>query len=85
MASALKEAIYAEVIKHTTDSVDSRIKHIRVIDIDGWWVTLEELANSVKEGGHVSNNIAELHIRTLADFVPQGRLFFRGCYQYISS
>ena len=49
---------------------------IRVIDIDGRWVTLEELANSVIEGGQVSNNIAELHIRTLSDSVSPGKIIF---------
>ncbi|XBI10907.1 hypothetical protein VPH35_138068 [Triticum aestivum] len=36
------EVVYAEVIKHTTDS-NSKIKE--VINIDGRWVTLGELAN----------------------------------------
>ena len=52
------------------------LSSIRVTDIDGRWVTLEELANSVIEGGHVSNNIAELHIRTLSDSVPPGKIIF---------
>ena len=52
------------------------LSSIRVIDIDGRWVTLEELANCVIEGGQVSNNIAELHIRTLSDSVPPGKIIF---------
>ncbi|XBI16120.1 hypothetical protein VPH35_058435 [Triticum aestivum] len=38
------EVVYAEVIKHTTDS-NSKIKDVKVINIDGRWVTLGELAN----------------------------------------
>ncbi|KAE8799390.1 hypothetical protein D1007_25156 [Hordeum vulgare] len=46
------EAVYNEVIKHTTDS-NSKIKDIRVIDIDGRWVMLGELANCVREIGQL--------------------------------
>nr|XP_045089486.1 proline-rich protein 36-like [Aegilops tauschii subsp. strangulata] len=75
-----EEFVYNEVIKHTTDS-NSKIKDVRVIDIDGRWVTLGELANCVKGVGQLSTNIAELH-ETSPKFVLK---YFRRDKFYILS
>ena len=49
---------------------------VRVIDIDGRWVTLGELANCVKGVGQLSTSIAELHVRVLQYKETPNRLIF---------
>lgn len=69
------EAVYDEVIKHTTDS-NSKIKGVRVIDIDGRWVTLGELADCVRKMGQVSTSIIELHVRVLQYLEMPDKIIF---------
>ena len=49
---------------------------VRVIDIDGRWITLGELANCVKGVGQLSTSIAELHVRFLQYKETPNRLIF---------